>query len=58
MWTPVLAWTKEVHRCVNGQGKIAVSSLSAVKACQIIVGARPTTSQLVVCIVMSLSYKP
>ena len=34
------------------------SVLSAVKACLIIVGARPTASQLVACIVMSLSYQP
>ena len=34
------------------------SELSAVKACLIIVGARPTASQLVACIVTSLSYKP
>ena len=32
--------------------------LSAVKACLIIVGARPTASQLVACIVTSLSYQP
>ena len=32
--------------------------LSAVKARLIIVGARPTASQLVACIVTSLSYQP
>ena len=35
-----------------------VAQLSAVKACLIIVGARPTASQLVACIVTSLSYQP
>ena len=24
MWTSVLAWTKEVHRCVHGQGKFTM----------------------------------
>ena len=40
------------------QCKLELCILSAVKACLIIVGARPTASQLVACIVTSLSYQP
>ena len=61
-----MIWTVCVHMCdVHLCVCVCTSTLhwspgvlSAVKACLIIVGARPTASQLVACIVTSLSYQP
>ena len=42
----------------NSRHSRAICILSAVKACLISLGARPSASQLVACTVMSLPYKP